>query len=124
MTRAFRVCLFFILLLSAIRLSFYAVGNLSESRECINLYQELHQKSMLTGKAKKAGDTAGAKRLASQFRHWSDTTFKPEKQRLDCDRKGEIASDIQRMSILPILIVSCFSSWCLSGYLIKNQKKQ
>ena len=85
----------------------------------MNLYQELQQQDMLAGKAKQASDTAETKRLVSQYRHWRDTTFKPEKQRLDCDRKGEIASDIQRMSILPALIVSCVSSWCLSGYLIR-----
>ena len=85
----------------------------------MNLYQELQQQEMLAGKAKQAGDTAETERLVSQYRHWRDTTFKPEKQRLDCDRKGETASDIQRMSILPALIVSCVSSWCLSGYLIR-----
>ena len=90
----------------------------------MNLYQELQQKSILTGKAKEAGDAAEAERLVSQYRHWRDTTFKPEKQRLDCDRKGEIASDIQRMSILPALIVSCVSSWYLSGYLIRIRKSQ
>ena len=90
----------------------------------MNLYQELQQQEMLAGKAKQAGDTAEAERLVSQYRHWYDATFKPEKQRLDCDRKREIASDIQRMSILPALIISCVSSWCLSGYLIRIRKSQ
>ena len=61
---------------------------------------------MLIGKAKEAGDTAEAERLVNQYRHWYDATFKPEKQRLDCDRKGEIASDIQRMILFKSILLT------------------
>ena len=117
-----RSVLFIILAFLVIPASFIAVAKFSESDECMELLKELQRKSELVLTAKKSGDTGQAKLLASKAREWMDTTFKTEMKRLECDQKGELASDIQRMSILPIFVFGCGASWFFSGRVFKQKK--
>ena len=116
-----RGCLFVILTFLVIPGSFVAVGYLSESKDCMNLRNEIKAKSGLIQAAKTAGNVEKANVLADDFRKWFITTRKTEHERLQCDKKGEIAFDIQRFSIWPIFILGFWSSWLLSARLVKRR---
>lgn len=118
-----RGCLFIILTFLVIPGSFVAVGYLSESKECMNLLKEYGVRSELIQAAKEAGNSEKASELAAEYRKWFETTRKTEYIRLRCAEKGEIAFDIQRMSIWPIFILGFWSSWLLSARLVKRRNK-
>lgn len=117
-----RGCLFTLLTFLVIPGSFVVVGNLSESKECMDLLKEHGDRSELIQAAKEAGNAEKASKLLADYRKWFDTTRKTEYKRLRCQEKGEIAFDIQRMSIWPIFILGFWLSWFLSGKLVKRRK--
>ena len=117
-----RGCLFTLLTFLVIPGSFVVVGNLSESKECMDLFKEHGVRSDLIQAAKESGDTEKASKLAADYRKWFNTTRKAEYKRLKCAERGEVAYDIQRMSIWPIFILGFWSSWLLSGKLVTRRK--
>ena len=113
-----RGCLFTLLTFLVIPGCFVLVGNLSESKECMDLFKEYGVRSDLIQAAKESGDAEKASKLAADYRKW----FKAEYKRLKCAERGEVAYDIQRMSIWPIFILGFWSSWLLSGKLVTRRK--
>jgi hypothetical protein len=89
----------------------------------MNLRNEMKAKSGLIQAAKEAGNSEKASELAAEYRKWFETTRKTEYKRLRCAEKGEIAWDIQRMSIWPIFILGFWTSWLLSARLVKRRNK-
>ena len=117
-----RSCLFTLLTFLVIPGSFVVVGNLSESKECMDLFKENGDRSELIQAAKESGDAEEASKLAADYRKWFNTTRKAEYKRLKCAERGEVAYDIQRMSIWLIFILGFWSSWLLSGKLVTRRK--
>ena len=117
-----RGCLFTLLTFLVIPGSFVVIGNLSESKECMNLFKEYGVRSDLIQAAKESGDAEKASKLAADYKKWFNTTRKAEYQRLQCAERGEVAYDIQRMSIWPIFILGFWISWFLSGKLVTRRK--
>jgi len=88
----------------------------------MDLFKEYGVRSELIQAAKESVDAEKASKLAADLRKWSNTTRKAEYKRLQCAERGEVAYDIQRMSIWPIFILGFWSSWFLSGKLVTRRK--